>query len=382
MLTKKQKQLLDKISEIDNIDGELRLLLDRTSKNVDEIKKTELVIRKIVEEKTMGFPWLADAIAQYYEHRDLKISEFLKHKLRPAISSAERVREIAREKRVLQKQFRITRNLIKYYEALFPWLPDFVGENLDELIEQVTSKEEGEDTKEDPVSFYLTTAEYQKLSTTERNQRALDRYWAMKKSSWQIGRDYERYIGYIYENEGYAVYYQGIVEGLADLGRDLIAKKGKEIEVIQCKYWSQHKTIHEKHICQLFGTTLKYWIENQKELREGLKIQQDFFPSLIQRKQIKGVFITSTSLSETANEFANELGIVVKEQFPFQKYPSIKCNVSRRAGEKIYHLPFDQQYDRTIVEAERNECYVETVDEAERLGFRRAFRWRGHKDNE
>ena len=109
MLTKKQKQLLDKISEIDNIDGDLRLLLDRTSKNINEIKKTELVIRKIVEEKTMGFPWLADAIAQYYEHRDLKISEFLKHKLRPAISSAERVREIAREKRVLQKQFRITR---------------------------------------------------------------------------------------------------------------------------------------------------------------------------------------------------------------------------------------------------------------------------------
>jgi hypothetical protein len=382
MLTKKQKQLLDKMSEIDNIDGELRLLLDRTSKNIDEIKKTELVISRIVEEKTKGFPWLADAIAQYYEHRDLKISEFLKHKLRPAISSAERVREIASEKRVLQKQFRITRNLIKYYEALFPWLPDFVGEDLDELIEQVTSKEEREDTQEDPVRFYLTKAEYQKLSTTERNQRALDRYWTRKKSSWQIGRDYERYIGYIYEHEGYAVYYQGIVEGLADLGRDLIAKKGKEIEVIQCKYWSKHKTIHEKHICQLFGTTLKYWIENQKELSGGLKIKKEFFPSLIKRKQIKGIFITSTSLSETANEFAKELGIVVKEQFPFQKYPSIKCNVSRRAGEKIYHLPFDQQYDRTIVEAERNECYVETVDEAERLGFRRAFRWRGHKDKE
>lgn len=382
MFTVEQKRLLDKVSEIDNIDGELRLLLDRTNKNIDEIKKTELGISRIVEEKTKGFPWLADAIAQYYEYRDLKIAEFLEQKLRPAISSAERVREIASEKRVLQKQFRITRNLIKYYEALFPWLPDFVGEDLDELIEQVTSKEEREDTKEDPARFYLTKAEYQKLSTTERNQRALDRYWARKKSSWQIGRDYERYIGYIYEHEGYAVYYQGIVEGLADLGRDLIAKKGKEIEVIQCKYWSQHKTIHEKHICQLFGTTLKYWIENQKELKEGLKIQQEFFPSLIKRKQIKGVFITSTSLSATANEFAKELGIVVKEQFPFKTYPSIKCNVSRRTGEKIYHLPFDQQYDRTIVEAERNECYVETVDEAERLGFRRAFKWRGHKEKE
>jgi len=81
---------------------------------------------------------LADAIAQYYEFRDLKISEFLQQKLRPAISSADRVREIAKEKRILEKQFRITRNIIKYYEALFPWPPEFVGEELDDLIEQFT----------------------------------------------------------------------------------------------------------------------------------------------------------------------------------------------------------------------------------------------------
>jgi len=382
MFTEKQKHLLDKLCEIGCIDSEIRSVLDKTNRNINEIKKVEQDVNRIIEEKTKGFPWLADAIAQYYEFRDLKISEFLQQKLRPAISSSDRVREIAKEKRILEKQFRITRNIIKYYEALFPWLPEFVGEELDELIEQVTSKEEKEDTQDDPVKLYLTKGEYQKLSTTERNQRALDRYWARKKSSWQIGRDYERYIGYMYESKGYSVYYQGIVEGLEDLGRDLIAKKRKEIEVIQCKYWAQYRTIHEKHICQLFGTTLKYWVENQRGLREELKIQQDLFPALIQRKQIKGVFVTSTSLSETAREFAKELGIVVREQFPFQKYPSIKCNVSRRTGEKIYHLPFDQQYDRTIIEAERNECYVETVEEAEKLGFRRAFRWRGLRDKE
>ena len=382
MFTEKQKHLLDKLCEIDGIDSEIRSVLDKTNRNINEIKKVEHDVNRIIEEKTKGFPWLSDAIAQYYEFRDLKISEFLQHKLRPAVSSADRVREIAKEKRVLEKQFRITRNIIKYYEALFPWLPEFVGEELDELIEQVTRKEEKEDTQDDPVRLYLTKGEYQKLSTTERNQRALDRYWSRKKSSWQIGRDYERYIGYMYESKGYAVYYQGIVEGLEDLGRDLIAKKRKEIEVIQCKYWAQYRTIHEKHICQLFGTTLKYWVENQRGLRKELKIQQGLFPALIQRKQIKGVFVTSTSLSETAREFAKELGIVVREQFPFQKYPSIKCNVSRRTGEKIYHLPFDQQYDRTIVETERNECYVETVDEAEKLGFRRAFRWRGLRDKE
>jgi hypothetical protein len=27
----------------------------------------------------------------------------------------------------------------------------------------------------------------------------------------------------------------------------------------------------------------------------------------------------------------------------------IKCNISKRSGEKIYHLPFDQQYDKVKI---------------------------------
>jgi hypothetical protein len=379
MFTEEQKRLLDRLSQVGNVYDEIGSLLDKTNKNIEQIKETEYAVSKIIEEKSKGFPWLADAIAQYRELRDLKISEFLEKKLTPAMSSAERVREIAKEKRILQKQFRITRNFIKYYEALFPWLPEFVGEDLDELIESVTKKEIQEAVQDDPVMFYLTKGEYEKLSVTERNQKALDRYWSKKKSSWEIGRDYERYIGYLYEKGGYNVYYKGIEEGLEDLGRDLIAKKDGEIRVIQCKYWAQHKTIHEKHICQLFGTTVKYWIEQKMTSVES---QPEFLVTLIKQSRIKPVFITSTGLSDVAKEFANELGIEVKEKFPFEKYPSIKCNVSKRKGERIYHLPMDQQYDRTIIEEERNECYVKTVAEAEKLGFRRAWRWKGDKTGE
>jgi hypothetical protein len=42
------------------------------------------------------------------------------------------------------------------------------------------------------------------------------------------------------------------------MGRDLIVRRGTELRVIQCKYWSKEKTIHEKHIFQLFGSTLEY----------------------------------------------------------------------------------------------------------------------------
>lgn len=49
-------------------------------------------------------------------------------------------------------------------------------------------------------------------------------------------------------------------------------------------------------------------------------------------------------------------------------------------GTKIYHLPFDQQYDKTKLEKKYGELYCKTVKEAEDAGFRRAFRYRIGKE--
>jgi len=89
----------------------------------------------------------------------------------------------------------------------------------------------------------------------------------------------------------------------------------------------------------------------------------------------------SCTASPTANEFAQMLGVKLMDNFPFRPYPIIKCNVSLRDGSKIYHLPFDQQYDRTLIEYE-DECYVQTVAEAEASGFRRAYRWPGNRQEQ
>jgi len=377
--TSQQQALIDKLLKVDNLSGTIQSLYERTEKNVEEVKSVEEAIDRIIKEKTQGFPWLADTISQYFEFRDLKIAEFLEKKLRPAVSSAERVKELAREKREFQKKFIITRNFIKYYEALFPWLPDFVGEDIDELLVQAFQQTVTEEEEFDPVQTYLTQGEYEKLSTAERNQRALDRYWSKKKTSWQIGRDYERYIGYLYEQKGYSVFYQGIEKGLEDLGRDLICKKGQQVEIVQCKYWREDRTIHEKHINQLFGTTVEYFIKN---IHRDTRPQLHLFPELLRTSQLTASLVTSAALSNTAKDFASILGIKVIDHCPFKKYPSIKCNVSYRDKSKIYHLPFDQQYDRTTIDEERNECYVETVEEAEKLGFRRAWRWRGNSQAE
>lgn len=194
------------------------------------------------------------------------------------------------------------------------------------------------------------------MPTGSRNQLALDRYWQKRKSPWELGRDYKRYIGYRYETQGHQVQYQGNLQGLSDLGRDLMAVKEGTVEIIQCKYWSREKQIHEKHVFQLYGTLIEYRIDH---------------PTI----QANAVFVTSTVLSDRARQAAAALDVTIQENVPLEQYPCIKCNISRD-GTKIYHLPFDQQYDRTVIETNRGECYVSTVQEADAREFRRAYRWR------
>lgn len=339
-----------KLAELDKA----RLALDHGSE----------VFNTLVQEKTRGFPWLAHAYSEYQMLEDMRLAELLEQKPHPAKLAAQEVREQSRLRRAAQRDVRIYRYVLEYYETLFPWLVDFKGEELDSLLElsaESTSLTDDTGDPVDPAQKWLSPAEFASLPPAERNQRALDRWRHKPKSRWEVGRDYERYVGYIYENNGYAVQYQGIVRGFEDLGRDLICTTSKDTAVVQCKNWSKDKVIHEKHIFQLYGTVVAYRIES---------------PNL----PVTGVFCTTTRLSPRAHQFAEALDIEVKEEFPLGEYPCIKCNVSRRDSSRIYHLPFDQQYDRTVVEHERNECYVETVAEAERLGFRRAFRWRGPQD--
>jgi hypothetical protein len=97
-------------------------------------------------------------------------------------------------------------------------------------------------------------------------------------------------LGYIFELKNCEVEYFGIEMKLNDLGRDLIVKRNNTTKIVQCKYWSKNKTIHEKHIVQLFGTVTKYKMDNPNE------------------KNAAGLFVSHTVLSDEAKNFANALG--------------------------------------------------------------------------
>ena len=244
---------------------------------------------------------------------------------------------------------------LAYLLELYPALQDVIDSEFKDLE---ISYDQLEDY--DPSRRFLEREEWEKLSETERNQLALDRYIeSRRKSKWQIGRDYELFCGYNFEQKGYAVDYFGSYNGLEDLGRDLIVSKGEKIIIVQCKYWSKTKVIHENHVMQLYGSVIEYNLEN--------------------KRNAKGLLITNTELSEKAKEFAKVLDISYKENIALGEFPRIKCNIGvGEFGErtKIYHLPFDQQYDVTKVNG-ADEFMAMSVLEAENAGFRRAYKWHG-----
>lgn len=353
LLTENQKLQLS-ISEWENYAKELQ-------KKEGQLNKEENLFRRLFKERTTNYPVVGQIWSELIKITEEEREKALAYKKRPALRASEEVKTIKQEKRALVKDLIYWKYKSQNYEAIYPWLNEELEQDIqDETEAEIYYTVYTEKEREDPVSQFLNPEDYRKLSQSERNQLALDRYWKRgKKTKWMIGKMYERYVGHLYEVDGWDVTYFGIHKRFEDLGRDLIARKGNEIHVVQCKNWAKFKTIYENHIFQLFGTSF------------GL--QKDY-----PKQKVTPVFYSSTSLSDTANEFAKRLGIKVFQQHSFREYPAIKCNISAN-GDKIYHLPFDQQYDTIKITPKTGEFYTTNVKDAEAKGFRRAFRWSGVK---
>lgn len=347
-----QMKLNDKIKEynhnIEKNNYEHKRLLD--SLQYDYSQKEER-LHKLLEAKS-PLKYLATAYADAVALVFANSANYLKRKSHPAHSAAEVVKGMRNE----AKQHAADAKMYQYqYELLLHSMPSvedsLEGDGTMEIVKDYFEQNADDNEDYDRVQNYVSKEEYNKLSVDARNQLALDRYMSRHKNNWQIGRDYEMYICHWLKGKGYKVEHTGI-KGFEDLGRDIIAHKDGLDYIIQCKYWSKNKVIREKYIMQLYGTTIAYKVEKGHL----------FLPH--------GIFITNIDLSDTAKKFAAFLDISVIKQ-PMGDYPVIKCNVNQ--GNKIYHLPFDQQYDRTQI-CKPGEFYASTVKEAVTAGFRRAYR--------
>jgi HJR/Mrr/RecB family endonuclease len=328
--------------------GELRKLKEKLEKEYSDFSQME---KSFITGLTVGKEWLSEAFSTLHIERTTETSKKLKLKSNPALLGAEQVKAISLE----LKEWKHT---AKKYEFLYKQL----SETIPTIAEEISSDDlldENSITGMDEEEIYtklLSKEEFSKLPQEEKDQLALNKYLQTNFSKWEIGKFYERQIGYLYETEGFNVTYEGIIKGLEDFGRDIIASKDSKTFIIQCKNWSKAKIIREKHIFQLYATTIHYRIKNGN-------------------KKTTPIFVSNTSFSEEAIAVAKLLKVELKTIEFNKNYPLIKCNIGSNSKEKIYHLPFDQKYDYVQIDISTGEFYTQTVQEAVKAGFRRAKRY-------
>lgn len=167
------------------------------------------------------------------------------------------------------------------------------------------------------------------------------------RDKWKYGRDYERYIGYLWEKDGWKVIYNGAVEGNFDGGIDLICYKDNDCCLIQCKRWKNN--VGAEYI-ERFNKVVERFTEHHFNYNEVI-----------------GVFYTTSNYTDDAREVGWEYDIDCRtERFgSIREYPPVKCLV--RNDEKVYYLPFDKEFDKISV---KNGCdYKFTVADAEKAGY-------------
>ncbi len=371
-LEQARKEILSEAERLDKKEHSLAYEEDRINRHKERTEQELEATRKQTERQinshirdVLGYfkemeergkdPKIIEAYIEACFALDEKVAKYFEEKAHPATTAAEKVRFFRRENLGYLQRIKDLE-----YQLSELWAKDT----------DTSEKEDFEflDDDDERLRHFLSPSEYQSLSESDRNQRALDNYLRRKHTKAHIGKMYERYIGYLYESQGYDVEYRGIEMGLKDGGIDLICRKNGEILLVQCKNWKLDSTIYEKHICQLYGAS-KFYDKDH--------IQQEYIGGLfadIDWDRATPVFVTTTKLDDHAREVANKLEVEVRNITFDKKYPIIKCNIN--AGEKIYHLPIDQMYDYTKI-CKPGECYVSTVKEAEAKGFRRAHRWTG-----
>jgi len=309
-LKKREQELSEREENIDKVISDERRLRKEAEKERDEWKR-ELDFHKknlqiLLSSNLKSIPWLAGMMADYLTY-DLEV-EAKKLEWGSNVQRQKKVaslRDIRADTKTRIQAAKEAVYQLEYLKALYPSLDDILESDYKDL------NFTGQIPEYDPIRSYLTKEEWDELSPAEKDQLALDRYvQSRSKSKWQIGRDYELSVAHEFIRSGYSVDTFGSYMKLDDLGRDLIAKNGRRTYIIQCKYWSASKTIHEKHIFQLYGTLVTYKIENPNFLTT-----------------VQGLFVTNTMLSPKAREVADMLGISIRENHQMTDFPRIKCNI-------------------------------------------------------
>ena len=119
----------------------------------------------------------------------------------------------------------------------------------------------------------------------------------------QKGDKYELQISNLYKRKGYKVYPNGAINGVADGGIDLIAYKGNEAVLIQCKNW-EYSQVKQEHLRIFLGDCTAYLEKSHH---------------IFAKKNIRRVFIASCPNKDYGVERFVEKNNVEYKTIPYKK---------------------------------------------------------------
>lgn len=100
--------------------------------------------------------------------------------------------------------------------------------------------------------------------TEQQLQSSLEEYHTRNMNKEEVGRYYERLVGYHYEKNGWKILYNGALKGLKDKGIDLVGTRGNEKIIIQAKGWRHTSIIDSDIIYRLAGATKAHNINHNE----------------------------------------------------------------------------------------------------------------------
>ena len=168
------------------------------------------------------------------------------------------------------------------------------------------------------------------------------------------GRQYERYVGYLFEEKGFAVNYNGLSKGLEDGGIDLVARAPRKIRLVQCKRWRM--PVNVDVVSRLQGAVGRFIYEERRGKPAAT------------RTSIRGVIATTGGIEAEALELAAHFGIYVMPRLKYAMYPAIKAQRITSDGGRFL-LPFTQGYDRMRLNQRAGDCFFASIREALANGF-------------
>jgi hypothetical protein len=178
----------------------------------------------------------------------------------------------------------------------------------------------------------------------------------------EVGRDYERFIGYKYETAGWNVVYRGIRRGVADRGIDLVCWSGSKVHIVQCKRWTITTPINSTVVQDLIRTTREYTVKKHFEDQLGFE-----WPEAASKK-VRAVLFTTSVLQTDAKKLASANKVSFKQRYRIEDYPKIKC-YRTSTGKKVYLTPACYSYDSVSMKCMLGDCYVHSEAEAMKRGF-------------